>query len=120
MSSTSRGSSGLTPTFRRASAGRPRTPARTRFPELAASSAFDSPSSDRNGRTVAYRFASAARRAGDLFHRRPQRGHVQVRFLLLDQLHFTTEASSIPSCPARRSITGHGASSGSSGRNRPM
>jgi hypothetical protein len=40
----------LTPTFRRASAGRPRTPARTRFPALAASSAFDSPSNARNGR----------------------------------------------------------------------
>lgn len=63
LSSTSRGSSGLTPTFRRASAGRPRTPARTRFPALAASSAFDSPSNARNGRTVAYRFASAARMA---------------------------------------------------------
>ncbi|OKK14790.1 hypothetical protein AMK16_30130 [Streptomyces sp. CB00455] len=60
LSSTSRGSSGLTPTFRRANVGRPRTPARTRMPALAASSAFDSPSKARNGRTVAYRFASAA------------------------------------------------------------
>ncbi|MGO9077677.1 MAG: hypothetical protein ACLQDY_01360 [Streptosporangiaceae bacterium] len=61
LSSISRGSSGFTLTFRRASAGSPRTPARIRLPPVAALSAFDSPSSDRNGFTVLYRVASALR-----------------------------------------------------------
>ena len=52
LSSTSLGSSGFSPTFRRDSAGSLFTPARMRAPPVAAPSAFDSPSSDRNGLTV--------------------------------------------------------------------
>ncbi len=52
LSSTSRGSSGFSPTFRRERAGSCCTPVRIRLPAGAASSAFDSPSSDRNGLTV--------------------------------------------------------------------
>jgi hypothetical protein len=63
LSSTSRGSSGLSFTRRRASAGSRFAPASTRAPPVAAPSADVSPSSDRNGRTVLYRFASAARMA---------------------------------------------------------
>jgi hypothetical protein len=59
--STSRGSSGLSLTRRRASAGSRFTPASTRAPLVDAASAFDSPSSARNGRTVLYRVVSAAR-----------------------------------------------------------
>ncbi|MEU2622090.1 hypothetical protein ABZ642_28855 [Streptomyces sp. NPDC007157] len=50
MSSISRGSSGLSFTRRRAGAGSRFTPASTRVPPVAASSAFDSPSSARIGR----------------------------------------------------------------------
>jgi hypothetical protein len=50
--SISRGSSRLTFTFRRESAGSRFTATKIRLPPEAAPSAGDSPSSDRNGRTV--------------------------------------------------------------------
>ncbi|MFJ4865561.1 MULTISPECIES: hypothetical protein [unclassified Streptomyces] len=59
--STSRGSSGFAFTLRRASAGSRFTASGTRRPPETAPSADDSPSRDRNGRTVLYRPASARR-----------------------------------------------------------
>ncbi|WSN50103.1 hypothetical protein OG299_21665 [Streptomyces sp. NBC_01296] len=52
LSSISRGSSGFSPTFRCDRAGSRFTPVMPRIPPVAAPSAFDSPSSDRNGLTV--------------------------------------------------------------------
>lgn len=69
MSSTSHGSNGLTPTFRRASAGR----AWTRLPALAASRAFDSPSSVRKLQFLEQRLRRPRERARCLLQLR-QRG----------------------------------------------